>query len=137
MSSLPPPDPFALGAASPAAAAGLSLAEAETAVPGSLPIQPLPTGKSFALGQNFPNPFRAQTTVPFVLSTASDVRLALFDPLGRRVAGIVYRGMAAGPQQIDLNLHGLGLRAGAYRYELHVSNRFGTYHQQRVMTAET
>lgn len=95
----------------------------------------LQASKSFSLGQNFPDPFQGVTTIPFVLGVAASVRLHLFDPLGRKVAAVGHRNLAAGPQQIELNLHGLGLLTGAYTYELQVTNRYGTFRQQRGMTA--
>ena len=93
------------------------------------------TGGQFVLEQNFPNPYIGETTIPFTLTNEADVRLELFDPLGRKVAGILRRGMAAGEQTIHVNLHGLDLPAGPYVYQLQVANRYGTYQQRKLMTA--
>ena len=41
------------------------------------------------LFQNFPNPFNPVTTIRFVLSTESAVRLEIFNTLGNRVAALV------------------------------------------------
>jgi len=93
------------------------------------------TGGQFTLAQNVPDPFHAETTIPFTLANPADVRLDLFDPQGRKVAGVVRHGLGAGPHHIGLNLHGLGLPAGAYAYELKVTNRTGVYRQRRTLTA--
>ncbi|MBF9219761.1 T9SS type A sorting domain-containing protein [Hymenobacter ruricola] len=94
------------------------------------------TGGQFILDQNYPNPFVGETTVPFTLATAADVRLDLFDMLGRKVAGVVRKGRGAGTQSIKLNLVGLGLAAGDYAYQLEVTNRHGVFRQRKLMTAE-
>ena len=88
----------------------------------------------FVLGQNYPNPHRGETTVPFTLPINADVRLDLFDPLGRKMASVVRKGRSAGAQTIKLNLDGLGLPAGDYIYQLQVSTRFGIHQQAKLMT---
>ena len=89
--------------------------------------------KYFTLEQNFPNPFTDETAIPFVLKTAADVRLNVFDPLNRKVAAIGYRTLGPGNHEIPLNLRGLGLRVGEYAYELQVVTRYGTFRQRHVM----
>ncbi|MCB0644731.1 MAG: hypothetical protein KDC44_23965, partial [Phaeodactylibacter sp.] len=44
------------------------------------------TAKVFELGQNYPNPYYAQTTIPFHLKQAADLKLELWDLSGRKVA---------------------------------------------------
>ncbi|RKY00442.1 hypothetical protein DRP77_11475, partial [Candidatus Poribacteria bacterium] len=48
--------------------------------------------------QNYPNPLNSGTWIPFILSESSEVRIEIFDILGRRV------------REVDLGL----LKAGAY-----------------------
>lgn len=88
----------------------------------------------FVLGQNYPNPHSGETTVPFMLPINADVQLDLFDQLGRKMASVVRRGRIAGPQNIKLNLEGLGLPSGDYIYRLQVSSRFGIHQQTMRMT---
>jgi len=38
------------------------------------------------LGQNYPNPFNPTTTIPFTVKNPSNVKIAVYDLLGRRVA---------------------------------------------------
>lgn len=134
----PPAALFVDGSAQPAdtllthAAPG-AFVVSETALPVVAPLRE--TGGQFVLGQNFPNPHEGETTIPFTLTNPADVRLDLFDPLGRKVAGVVRRGLDAGPHRIPLNLRGLGLPAGDYSYQLQVANRYGTYRQRMPMTA--
>jgi len=107
----------------------------EPAVAAGVGVSLRETGGQFVLGQNFPNPHEGETTIPFTLTNAADVRLDLFDPLGRKVAGIVRKGLSAGEHRIPLNLRGLGLPAGDYSYQLQVATRYGTYRQRKLMTA--
>lgn len=100
------------------------------------PAVEAPANSPFSLDQNYPNPFEGETTVPFTLNTAADVRLYLLDLSGRKVAGVVRKGRAAGAQSIKLNLRGLGLPAGDYLYQLQVSCEHGVFYQRLRMTAE-
>src|SRR5260221_275368 len=62
------------------------------------------TGGQFKLGQNFPNPYSGETTVPFVLKNTSDVKLELWDLAGKKVASIIRKQMSAGEHKIAVNL---------------------------------
>ena len=50
----------------------------------------------FALYQNYPNPFNASTTISYRLPQASQVKLAIYDILGQKVAVFNERRQAAG-----------------------------------------
>lgn len=54
----------------------------------------IPTAAAFELKQNYPNPFNPSTTLSFTLPTADEVKLTVFDALGREVTTLVegYRG---------------------------------------------
>lgn len=70
----------------------------------------------FELGQNFPNPFQSQTTIPFTLEEQSDVRIDLYNVRGQKLRGIYSEaGMEAGNHKIPFNASGLS--SGAYYYE--------------------
>jgi photosystem II stability/assembly factor-like uncharacterized protein len=76
------------GATTPADTAGGEARSGGTTAPtdttGSNGDEPaLPT--TTALGQNFPNPFNLQTTIPYQLATPGVVRLEIFDIQGHRV----------------------------------------------------
>ena len=92
------------------------------------------TGGQFILGQNYPNPCAGATAIPFALSNGGDVRLDLFDLVGRKMTGIIRKEMGAGEHTVKLNLSGLGLPAGDYIYQLQVTNGRGVYRQGKQMT---
>lgn len=52
------------------------------------------------LAPNFPNPFAASTTLRYALPRAADVRLEVFDALGRRVATLADGEQAAGAHEV-------------------------------------
>jgi photosystem II stability/assembly factor-like uncharacterized protein len=72
--------------------------------------------KSFALEQNYPNPFNPSTAIRYQLSAVSDVRLEVFDMLGRKVSTLVNERQAAGSYQATFNA--AGLASGIYFYKL-------------------
>ncbi len=76
--------------------------------------------KEFALAQNYPNPFNPSTVIAYQLPTASDVRLELFDVLGRKVATLVNARQAAGYYNVVLNANNLA--TGIYFYRLQAGN---------------
>jgi hypothetical protein len=70
----------------------------------------------FLLGQNYPNPARASTVIPFSLGVAGEVSLSLYDLAGRRVRDL-YRGAAfAGEHEIEADVS--TLPPGVYVYRL-------------------
>jgi len=54
-----------------------------------------------ALRQNVPNPFNPSTRIPFAISQAGRVTLAVYDVRGRRVATLVDRDLPAGEHHVD------------------------------------
>ncbi len=63
-----------------------------------------------------PNPFRAQTTLRLELPAAGQVRIELFDLLGRRAATLLDETVVAGAHEVPVKGH--GLRSGHYFYRL-------------------
>jgi uncharacterized repeat protein (TIGR01451 family) len=64
-------------------------------------VKDLPVG--FNLKAAYPNPFNPQTTIPFELSESTDVRLAVYDLLGREVSVLADGMMTAGHHQVTFN----------------------------------
>ena len=73
------------------------------------------------LSQNQPNPFRVATEIGFTLPRAADVRLEVFDPLGRRIAILAQGRMTSGAHSISWNRldpGGSPVKPGVYLYRL-------------------
>jgi len=78
------------------------------------PMAVLP--EHFNLAQNYPNPFNPVTVVGYQLPVQSDVKLEVFDLLGRRVAVLVDERQAAGTHQAEFDASHLA--SGVYLYRL-------------------
>ncbi|MGV9012793.1 MAG: hypothetical protein ACOH13_09390 [Flavobacteriales bacterium] len=94
------------------------------------------TGGQFTLGQNFPNPFTQETSIPFSLAQGGDITVELFDSMGRRVAEIVRDGLPAGGNAVSIDLKKLGLLRANYVYQLTVRNANGVFRQCKLMTMQ-
>lgn len=82
---------------------------------------------AFALEQNYPNPFNPTTTVSFQLPVASDVRLVVYDILGREAAVLVHERKA--PGRYEVTFDAAGLASGMYVYRVTAGN----FSQTRTM----
>jgi hypothetical protein len=71
---------------------------------------------TFALSQNFPNPFNPSTTIGYSIPQAGNVTLKLYDMLGREVATLVEGMKEAGRH--TLKFDGSRFSSGAYFYRL-------------------
>ena len=65
---------------------------------------------------NYPNPFNLQTTISFTLDKSGEVRIAVYDILGREAAVLVNESKAAGRHEVHLD--GSDLSGGMYFYRL-------------------
>lgn len=70
----------------------------------------------FALEQNYPNPFNPTTTIQYELATPSEVKLRVFDVLGREVVALVNARQNAGRYRAEFNASALS--SGVYFYRL-------------------
>ncbi|HMT11054.1 MAG TPA: Omp28-related outer membrane protein [Ignavibacteria bacterium] len=71
---------------------------------------------SFSLSQNYPNPFNPQTNIRFSLPKGSDVKITVFDAVGRVVALLANGRFEAGTYNIDFNASALS--SGIYFYSI-------------------
>ncbi|MBC8044888.1 MAG: T9SS type A sorting domain-containing protein [Rhizobacter sp.] len=92
------------------------------------------TPSAFALQQNYPNPFNPATVVSYQLPAASDVRLKVYDVLGREVATLVNAKQTAGTYKVSFNA--TRLSSGVYFYRLTAGSsdgRSGSFVQTKKM----
>jgi hypothetical protein len=76
--------------------------------------------EKFALYQNYPNPFNPSTTIKFDLAKRDDVKIKIFDIIGREVV-ILHSGMLdAGRYKV--NFDATNLSSGVYFYRLESTN---------------
>ena len=76
---------------------------------------------SFSLSQNYPNPFRDQTTITYELDQPGAVSLQVFDMQGRMVRELVHNTQPAGTH--TATLYADRLPAGTYVYRLTAGQR--------------
>lgn len=86
------------------------------------------TPARFKLAQNFPNPFNPNTIIRYHVAERADVRIELFDALGRKVAELESGVHSPGSYQI--NFDASHLSSGIYIYRL----RAGDFTETRQMT---
>ena len=74
----------------------------------------------FLIHQNYPNPFNPSTTIKYELPKASEVKLSIYDMLGREVSVLVNERRNAGVHEVKFD--GAGLSSGVYFYRLQAGN---------------
>lgn len=72
--------------------------------------------KDFSLKQNYPNPFNPVTKIQFGLPRVGDVRLIVYDVLGKVVSETFQANLKAG--NYEVNFDGSNLSSGVYIYKL-------------------
>jgi len=79
---------------------------------------------SYALKQNFPNPFNPTTNIPFELPKAEHVTLEIFSITGEKVKILLNRKMSAGKYEVEFD--GGNLSSGVYLYRLSAGSNVET-----------
>jgi hypothetical protein len=74
------------------------------------------TPSTYSLNQNYPNPFNPTTSISFALPRAEDVKLVVYDILGREVATLVNEFKQAGIYDVPFNASSLS--SGVYFYRI-------------------
>ncbi|MBT4154938.1 MAG: T9SS type A sorting domain-containing protein [Candidatus Marinimicrobia bacterium] len=83
----------------------------------------------FALHQNYPNPFNPSTVITYDLATDSNVRLDIFDIMGRNVKTLVNEKQIGGRHIVSWDANdqfGQAVSAGVYLTRLHTGNKVFT-----------
>lgn len=75
---------------------------------------------SYALNQNYPNPFNPSTKISFELPEQSNVKLEIYDVLGRKVATLVDKLLSAG--YYNRSWDASSFPSGTYFYKLETNN---------------
>jgi len=90
--------------------------------PGSLEVRAIPT--SFALNQNFPNPFNPETTISYDLADGGRVELEIYNVMGQMVNQLVSEEQAAGRYRVvwdGSDAVGRNVASGVYFYRLNTT----------------
>ncbi len=74
----------------------------------------------YALGQNYPNPFNPSTSLSYSVRQAGDVRIEVFDLMGRKVSTLVDAPVSAGTYEVTF--HAGDLASGVYIYTMTAGN---------------
>ncbi len=82
----------------------------------------------FTIGQNYPNPFNPPTRIRFALPEDTEVRIVIYDLLGRQVAVLVNGDLRAGYHTVTFDASRLA--SGMYIYRMDAGN----FSETRKMT---
>jgi len=78
----------------------------------------------FELAQNYPNPFASRTSIPYKLNQTSEVKMTIYDVLGRVVKQYAMPDQSAGSHDViwhGLDDYGKSMAAGIYFYRIQVA----------------
>ncbi len=86
------------------------------------PVNTAPDG--YALQQNYPNPFNPSTNIVYDLKDAGNVKITVYDYLGREISVIENGFRQAGQHTVEFNAaeSGRALSSGIYFYRIHTNS---------------
>lgn len=70
----------------------------------------------YSLEQNYPNPFNPATVIKYQIPKASNVKISIFDILGKEVASLINGRVEAGYHQVEFD--GSNFASGLYLYKI-------------------
>jgi photosystem II stability/assembly factor-like uncharacterized protein len=91
------------------------------------------TPDNFELFQNYPNPFNPETNISYSLKINSEVKLSIFDILGREVAVLINERQNAGKYNFKLSVDDYQLTSGIYFYKLSATGGRDKFIQTKKM----
>lgn len=83
-------------------------------------IEVLSGPKSFSLAPSYPNPFNSSTTIRYELPVESEVRLEIFDLLGRKIETLISGRQEAGSHSVNWKADDFS--SGIYFYKIEADN---------------
>ncbi|MFA5834674.1 MAG: T9SS type A sorting domain-containing protein [Bacteroidota bacterium] len=72
--------------------------------------------EKYSLSQNFPNPFNPSTIIRYSLPSSANVKLTVYDLLGREIATLVNEEQSAGLKEVEWNASAFS--SGIYFYKI-------------------
>jgi hypothetical protein len=89
---------------------------------------------NYLLDQNYPNPFNPSTTINYHIPVGSEVKLIVFDILGREVIRLIDEYKPAGHYETEFNADGGSeISSGVYFYQLSANSGTGEFTSTRKM----
>jgi len=73
---------------------------------------------SYKLNQNYPNPFNARSKIKYQISKSSDIKIKIFDIVGREIITLVNRKQNSGEYEVIFD--GSYLSSGIYFYSIYI-----------------
>ena len=70
----------------------------------------------FSLSQNYPNPFNPKTKIKMQITKLSDVRLVVYNALGREIETLVNKQLKSGTYEVEFD--GSNYTSGVYFYRI-------------------
>jgi hypothetical protein len=84
--------------------------------------------QKFSLNQNYPNPFNPVTKITFDIPVSADVKLTVFNSLGKEIQTLVNEKLSSGKYEVSFNANNLS--SGVYYYRLSA----GQHNFSKIMT---
>jgi glucuronoarabinoxylan endo-1,4-beta-xylanase len=80
--------------------------------------------EKFTLHQNYPNPFNPSTVISYQLPVAGNVKISIYNLLGKKVATLVSEKLPAGIHEVEWDAKGFS--SGVYFYRMQAGNFVST-----------
>ncbi len=77
--------------------------------------------ETFKLSQNYPNPFNPSTTIEFFVPQQGEVKITVYDMLGKEISTLINKTLNSGTHKVDFSANGLS--SGIYFYTLKYNNK--------------